>query len=228
MLSFENMTLLKQKLNPWILVLLLCLPVVPAVAQIKNDKLHLTIEAALPSGRTNLAYRQYLNGLITCQPKFQYKFAKDWYVAAGPRYSYATVSEFKLPSDIKTQGGEHVFGVFLEAGWSSWQTERFGVELGVKGGLARHYFITGLTRETGIQTVTAMYVQPTLSLILAADEAVAYRWIVGYCIDAYDFKPYHIGLQTMGGFTPEELNKSSQSLVVGFAFTYYFGNNRSE
>jgi len=225
MLSFETMThSLKLQLA---FICLALLPASPAVAQlIRNDKLHVTLEAALPSGRANPAYRQYLNGLITFQPKLQYKFAESWYVAGGARYSYATVSEFKVP--VKTRGGEHVVGGFLEAGWCSWQSERFGLEFGIKGGLAQHYFITDLTRETGIEKLTALYIQPTFSFILASDEAVAYRWIVGYCIDGYDFKPFHLGMETNGGFTSDDLNKPSQALLVGFAFSWYFGNERSE
>ena len=196
------------------------------LTQIGNDKLNVTMELALPSGRANGAYRAYLNGLVNVQPKVQYKFARDWYVAAGPKYSYYIISEFKVPK--KMNGGAHTYGVFVEAGWHKWQTERFGVEFGCKVGLAKTVFITDSTRSLGIQQVTAMYVEPTLSFVLASDEAVAYRWIVGYNISGYDFKPYHVGLQTMGGFTDEDLNKPAQSLIVGFGMSYYFKNKRSD
>lgn len=205
-------------------LVLMLLAAAPAGAQIGDDKLSFTIEATLPSGRANPAFRNCLNGLVNAQPKVQYKFARDWFAGAGLRYSYYTVSEFKAPQ--KTTGGMHVFGAFAEVGWNKWQTERFGLEIGMKAGLAQQVFITGLTRETGIQRVNALFLQPTLSLILAADEAVAYRWIVGYNIDGYDFKPYHLGMNTGGGYTPDELNQPSQSLLVGFAFSYYFGNER--
>ena len=198
----------------------------PVYSQIGDDRLNFTMEAALPSGRANPAYRNYLNGLINAQPKLQYRFAKTLFVAAGARYSYYTVSEFKVPQ--KTTGGANTFGGFVEIGWTKWQTPRFGLEFSLKTGFAQHVFITGLTRETGIQRVTAPFVQPTISLVLAADEAVAYRWILGYNIDGFDFKPYHLGMNTMDGYSESDLSKPSQSLLVGFAFTYYFGNERSE
>jgi len=158
------------------------------------------------------------------QPKIQYKFAKTLFVAAGARYSYYTVSEFKVPE--KTTGGANSFGGFVEIGWNSWQTRRFGLEAGLKTGFAQTVFITGLTRATGIQRVNAAFFQPTISLILAADEAVAYRWIVGYNVDMYNFQPHHLGMTAQGGYTADDLRKPSQSLLVGFAFTYYFGNDR--
>jgi hypothetical protein len=195
-------------------------------SQIGDDKLNVTMELTLPSGRANPAFRAYLNGLVNAQPKLQYKFAKDFFVAAGGKYSYYTISEFKVPK--KTNGGAHTYGGFIEVGYQKWQTERFGIEFGVKAGVAQSVFVTGLTRETGIQWVTAGYLEPTFSLILASDEAVAYRWIVGYNISGYAFQPYHVGMPTMGGYKPEDLSSPAQSLLVGFGMSYYFGNERTD
>lgn len=195
-------------------------------AQIGEDKLNVTMELTLPSGRANAPFRAYLNGLVNVQPKLQYKFAGDFYGAIGPKYSYYTVSEYKVP--VKMNGGAHTYGGFLELGWHNWQTERLAIEIGVKTGLAQTSFVTDLTRTSGIQRVTAMYVEPTFSFILASDEAVAYRWIVGYNFTGYDFKPFHLGLQTNGGYQPEDFNTLTQSLVVGFGMSYYFGNERSD
>lgn len=197
-----------------------------AAGQIGNDKLNITMELTLPSGRANAPYRAYLNGLINAQPKVQYKFAKQWFAAAGPKYSYYTISEFKVPQ--KTNGGAHTYGGFVELGWQSWQTPRLAIEIGVKTGVAQTSFVTGLTRQTGIQRVTSMYVEPTFSLVLASDEAVAYRWIVGYTMSGYDFKPYMIGLQTNGGYTQSDFNTFTQSLIVGFGMSYYFHNQRAD
>lgn len=198
----------------------------PSVAQISKDKINLTIEAALPSGRSNPAFRSYLNGLVNLQPKLQYRFGDHIVAAIGPKYSYYVVSEFKVPQKMK--GGAHTVGGFLELGWTDWRTESLGIEFGVKTGLAQTIFITSLTRLSGIQRVNAMYVEPTFSLIVVSDEAVCYRWIIGYNITGYDFKPFHTGIGSDVSYTPEELNKPCQSLLVGFGFSYYFGNKRSD
>lgn len=213
-------------LNQYIVCCLLCVHAFEAGAQIQKDKLNITMELALPSGRANAPFRQYLNGLVVAQPKLQYKFLKDFYVAGGPRYSYYTVSEYKVPT--KMNGGAHTFGGFIELGWHSWQTERLALEFGVKTGVAQTRFVTDLTRTYGAQQVTAMFVEPTFSFVLASDEAVAYRWIIGYSFSGYNFKPYYLGLQTNGGFKTEDFNTLSQSLIVGFGMSYYFGNVRTD
>lgn len=195
-------------------------------AQIDDDKLNVTMELTLPSGRMNAPFRAYLNGLVNAQPKLQYKFADSWFAAVGPKYSYYTISEYKVP--VKMNGGAHTYGGFLEAGWFSWQTPRLGLEIGVKGGVSQTAFVTDLTRKSGIQRVTAMYVEPTISFVLASDEAVAYRWIVAYNFTGYDFKPYHIGLQTNGGYSQADFNKPSQSFLIGFGMSYFFGNERTD
>lgn len=197
-----------------------------ATGQIEDDKLNVTMELTLPSGQFNKAYKAYLNGLVNVQPKFQYKFAKNWFVAAGPKYSYYTIAEFKVPT--KMNGGAHTYGGFIEAGWHHWSTPRLALEIGCKVGTAQTAFITDLTREKGIQRVTAMYVEPTFSFVLASDEAVAYRWIVGYSFSGYDFKPYHIGLETNGGYAASDFDRMTQSIIVGFGMSYYFGNERTD
>lgn len=209
-----------------LLFLLLLIAENTSFGQIDDDKLNVTMELTLPSGRANPAYRAYLNGLVNVQPKLQYKFAKDWFIAAGPKYSYYTIAEFKVPT--KMNGGAHTYGGFLEAGWHHWSTPRLALEIGCKVGAAQTAFVTDLTRETGIQRVTAMYVEPTFSFVLASDEAVAYRWIVGYNFSGYNFQPFHVGLQTNGGYTADDLNHLSQSIIVGFGMSYYFGNERTD
>ena len=64
--------------------------------------------------------------------------------------------------------------------------------------------------------------EPTLGLILTADEQNSYRLNIGYCIQGYGFSPYRIGLQSNIGYETAEFNKLTQYLVVGFGYTYYF------
>ncbi len=198
----------------------------PLFSQIENDKWSGTIELCLPSGRANAAFKDYLNGLVNVYPKIQYKVLPNWFVAAGPRYQYSTISEFKVPE--KMNGGMHVVGGNIELGWSKWQTPRFALEVGLRAGVAQHIFITDSTRTSQIQRVNAGYLEPTLTFVLAADEAVAYRWIVGYNITGFGFKPWNIGVNTNGGFQLSDFNKATQSILIGFGMTYYFGNTRSD
>lgn len=195
-------------------------------AQIGKDKWGLTIEAALPSGLKSNMYRNYLNGLVSIQPKLHFKTKSNVYVAAGPKYAYYTISEFKVPK--KMTGGLHTYGGFAEVGYQKWVTKYFGMEYAFKVGYEQHQFITSLTRISGVQKINSMYYCPQLSLILAADEATAYRWIIGYNIDGYNFNPNLVGIDEDKGYTADETKGPAQSLVVGFAFSYYFGNKRSD
>jgi hypothetical protein len=61
-----------------------------------------------------------------------------------------------------------------------------------------------------------------MGLILTADEITSFRFFIGYGLQGYAFKPYMIGLQTLGGYEDSEFDKINGSLIAGFGFTYYF------
>lgn len=195
----------------------------PAYSQLGKDTWGITGELMLPSGLASKPFRAYLNGLVNVHPKIVYKPLKNWYVAAGPKYMYYTVSEFKLP--VKTRGGMHAFGGGVEFGYMKWIGEQFAFEVGVKGGGMQHVFQTGLLENP--KKLLAAYVEPAFTFIIAADEAVSYRWTLGYNFMGFQLMPDHLGLNTNGGYTMEEYEVGAQSLVIGFGMTYYFGNQRS-
>ncbi len=207
-----------------------------AFAQPETEKWSVTGELMLPSGQTNKAFKAYMNGLVIAQPKLTYSINEHFYASIGGRYSYYNVAEFKVPQ--KMNGGLHIIGGNLELGYKAWQTPKFGLEFGFKVGAADYHFntrtivkdkfsnnITVLERFSN--HVTAMYYEPNIQFVLLADEAVAYRWIVGYNVAGYAFRPDMIGA-TGGGYGTEDLQASTQSIIVGFGITYYLGNKRSD
>lgn len=206
-------------------ILLMVLAIGSAQSQPSTNKWNITGELGLLSARANPKFRSYMNGLINAHPKLQYNFKNNMYVAFGPKYMYFQVSEFKVP--VKMTGGAHVYGGDVELGYTSWRSERFAIEGGFRFGVAHHQFVTSETRKTGIPSLNSAYYEPTVSFILRSDEAVAYRWMVGYNIDGYDFRNELIGLNANGGLE-ERYHKASQSLIIGFAISYYFGNPRSD
>jgi hypothetical protein len=193
-------------------------------AQLGKDTWGVTGEIMLPSGMASKPFRAYMNGLVNVHPKIVYKPLTNWYVAAGPKYMYYTVSEFKLPT--KSTGGMHAFGGGLEFGYMKWIGKQFAFEAGIKGGAMQHAFHTGLLPSS--KKLLAGYIEPGLTFIIAADEAVSYRWSVGYNWMGFHLMPEHLGLETYGGYTLEEYEVGAQSLVVGFGITYYFGNERGD
>jgi hypothetical protein len=211
-------------------------------AQIENDKWSITGELMLPAGMGNKMFKNYLNGLVYAHPKIQYKPFKHWYVAFGPKYMYYKVNQFRIPFEpgvsndsvsnhqkvYSMTGGMHVLGGDIELGWTSWVGPRLGLEFGVRGGIAQHWFMTSGTRKYGKQEVVAAYIEPLVSIILASDEAVAYRWIVGYNFTGYQFTGTRVGSTSSGGYTEKDLRAPTQSIFVGFAISLYFNNQRSD
>ncbi len=196
------------------------------MGQIGKDKWNISTELSLPSGRSNVAFNNYLKGLINVNPKLQYKATKHFYVALAPKYMYYSVASYKVPE--KMNGGMHSVGGNIELGYTTWRTNYFGLEFGVKAGFAQTQFITDKTKVTGINRKNCTYIEPTISFILAADEAVAYRWIIGYQFSSLQFHPNDIGLSTLGGYTESQLRKTTNSLLIGFGLSYYFGNPRTD
>lgn len=205
------------------LLVLMCS--VSAFAQPGINKWSIGGELLLPSSKANPAFRSFMNGLLVAQPKVTFQPTKHWFLSAGPRYMYYTVSEFKVPQ--KMNGGIHIVGGGLEVGYSTWQGKRFAVEFGMKVGAAHYMFRTDSTRTLGNRQLTAMYYEPNVQFVLMADEAVAYRWIMGYNFAGYAFRPDMVQ-STWGGYKLQDLGASTQSIVIGFGITYYLGNKRSD
>lgn len=211
-------------------------------SQIGNDKWNITGELMLPASMGNKMFRSYMSGLVYAHPKIQYKPLKQMYIAFGPKYMFYRVNEFRVPFEpnvsndsvfdhqkvYSMRGGMHVLGGDVEVGWTNWLAPRFALEIGVRAGVAHHWFKTTGTKVYGKQEVTAFYVEPLMSLVLAADEAVAYRWVFGYNFTGYQFNGSRIGSTQSGGYKPEDLKAPTQSLFVGFAISYYFKNQRSD
>lgn len=194
-------------------------------AQPNVNKWRVSGEVMLPSAKSNKAFRGYMNGLVIANPMLTYQLGDHFYASIAPRYMYYTVSEFKVPQ--KMNGGLHVAGGHLELGYTSWQTKNFAIEFGCKVGAAHYMFRTDSTRTLGNRQLTAMYYEPNVQFVLMADEAVAYRWIVGYNFSGFAFRPDMIQA-TWGGYKLEDLGASTQSIVVGFGISYFFGNERSD
>src|SRR5690606_33932602 len=99
-----------------------------------------------------------------------------------------------------------------------------GTDLGVKIGYAQNFATTNLNRSNGNNPVQfdCGFVEPTVGLVLTADEFVSYRLTIGYCIQGYIFKPLMLGTENTGGYEEKEYTKTSQFFTFGFGFTYYF------
>lgn len=191
-------------------------------AQVINPKHTFNVELGLPNGFVNKPFKNIMQGLVNVAPYYQYKFKKEIVVGIGIRYSYFAINEFKVSEP--TYGGMHSGGVFLKVGWEKFHTDHFATEIGLKFGYTQNYFVSDRNDSLGLnpRIVNSTYLEPSLGLILTADEQSSYRFMVSYVFQGFGFRPDLIGLQTLGGYDPKDFNKVTSFLIVGFGYTYYF------
>jgi hypothetical protein len=191
-------------------------------AQVIEPKHTFNVELGLPNGFTNEPFKNIMQGLVNFSTYYQYDFKNHLTAGAGIRYGYFAINEFKVPKPV--YGGMHSTGAFLKVGWEKFINDRFAIDLGVKVGYSQHYFDTDRNDSAGLNPVqiNSVYIDPTLGLILTADEVSSYRLFISYAGYGFGFKPSMIGLETFGGYDPAQFDKLTGFLIVGFGYTFYF------
>jgi hypothetical protein len=210
-------------LKRYIPIILFILCFAPGVSSQTIEPKHtFNIELGLPNGFTNPAFKSIMQGLVNVSTYYQYDFKNHLTVGAGIRYSYFTINEFKVPSPV--YGGVHAAGGFLKVGWQKFFSDRFATDFGFKVGYTQQFFDTDRNDTLGVNPlkVDCIYTEPSLGLILTADEQNSYRFFASYGFSGFGFKPSMIGLETFGGYDPADFNKVTGVLIIGFGYTYYF------
>ena len=191
-------------------------------AQTIEPKHTFNVEVGLPNGFSNPAFKSIMQGLVNLSAYYQFDFKNHLTVGAGIRYSYFTINEFKVPSPV--YGGVHVAGGFVKMGWQKFLSDRFATDIGFKVGYNQQFFDTDRNDTLGVNPlkVDCIYTEPSLGLILTADEQNSYRFFASYGFSGFGFKPSMIGLETFGGYDPVDFNKVTGVLIIGFGYTHYF------
>lgn len=177
---------------------------------------------------SNQPFSDFMQGLVGVSTYGQYTFPFHLNVGAGVRYSYFTINEFSVPSPVF--GGVHSGTAFVKIGWDKFHNDRFATDFGLKTGYSQTFFDTDLNKAAGANPIQigSSFAELTTAFILTANENSSYRWIIGYGMQGYGFRPQHIGLATNGGYDQTKFNTITSYLVVGFGYTYYFGNGPSD
>lgn len=192
------------------------------IAQVITPKSSFNVELGLPNTLANKPFSSMIQGLLNTGIYYQYAFDNSLAIGAGIRYSFFEVNQFKVPEPI--DGGFHSAGAFVKVSREKFHTDRFGTDMGVKVGYTKNFISTDLNKTLGQnpQQVDAVYIEPCIGLILTADEFTSFRLHVGYAIQGFGFRPDLLGTQMDGGYDEAQFQKSTQYLIVGFGFTYYF------
>lgn len=203
-------------------IFLLSMSISMANAQLVTPKHTFNVELLLPNGMGNKPFSSVFHGLVNCSPYYQYALPNSLAFGVGLKYTYFDLNEFKTPEPI--YGGMHTAGAFVKISMEKFHSDRFGTDIGVKVGYSMNYMSTDLNKAKGHNPVTfdAGFVEPTIGLILSADEFTSYRLTIGYTIMGYGFKPYQLGTDLDGGWDHSEYSKPTHYLLIGFGFTYYF------
>lgn len=191
-----------------------------AFSQIE-PKTTMNVELGLPNPTGNVPFKECMQGLVNANAYAQYSFPFHLNLGGGIKYSLFTINEFRVPSPVF--GQMHSFGAFGKVGWDKFHNERFATDIGVKIGYSEHFIDTDKNADNGINPVrvNSVNIEPTLGLILSANERNSYRLVVGYGIQGFGFGPERIGLETIEDWNPEDFIKPTQYFIIGFGWTLY-------
>ena len=186
-----------------------------------------TFEIGLPNSFVNAPFKDFMQGLVTVSPSYQYTLNSGLAFGVGAHYSYFAVNEFSVPSAI--YGGMHALGGFLKIGHEKFWGERFASDMGVKFGYMHSMIKTDALFEEGIRlnVIQSPYVEPNIGLVLSTDDANSYRLTIAYPFYGFGFRPSDIGVEGDAGYDPVEFSKTASFLVVGFGYTHYFNGKSS-
>lgn len=192
-----------------------------------EPKTTINVELGLPNPTANLPFKDVMQGLVNVSAYGQYSFPFHLNVGGGVKFSLFTINEFKVPEPVAGQFS--TIGPFAKVGWDKFHNERFATDVSVKVGYAYHFFDTDLNSNNGTNPMRAdgMTVEPTLGLILSANERNSYRLVLGYGFYGIGFGPDRIGLESNENWDVSEYSKPTQYLLVGFGWTLYL-NGRAE
>jgi hypothetical protein len=181
-----------------------------------------TFELSLPNSINNKPYKTIMQGLVQSSAQYQYTLKNGLSFASGIHYTYFAINEFRVPS--KVYGGIHTAAAYIKVGHEKFWSERFGTDFGVKIGYSNAFFITD-KNKTNLgrpNSVNSIFVEPTAAVVLTAGEFTAYKFVVGYMFQGYDYNTQQLGITATGGYKPADLNHATQFMTFGFGFTYYF------
>ena len=193
-----------------------------ANAQEIVPKYTFNVDIGLPVALRSEPFKDYMQGLVCANIYGQYSFPFHLNIGLGGRYSLFTINEFSVPDQVN--GSVQAAGGFIKIGYDKFHYERFATDFSVKIGYTENFATSNLNKEQGFnpRQIGSGFIEPSIGLILSADEQNSYRLNITYCIQGYQFSPQTIGINSNGGYDPNVFKSPTQFLVFGFGYTYYF------
>lgn len=181
----------------------------------------LKFDLQLPLVLGNSPFKSIMKGMIRPQLYYQHNVFKGLTVGAGGGYTLWFIDEFSLNG---LRGYLHEINAFGKLSYQKFMGEKFGLEIGVKGGYAYHISANdSCTVNLGKAYQEGTYfVEPMLGLELKVNEALGINLAVGWVIYGNTFDERYVGQKELPG--GDVYKKSNSNMInLGFGVSYYFG-----
>ncbi len=192
-------------------------------SQVKLGKILVGGEFNLPVSSGNSLFKTWVQGLGGGGVSVKYRYLDQWVLGIGGQYSYFVINEFKVPTPVR--GNMQVASGFLEIGHEKHHTETVGTSFTLRTGYSQAFFNSSLCTSTGVKKkgIESVFIQPTASLVLMADEISSFRFTFGYSFHSFAMTPDRICSPTAGGFEPSDYKRGTSYLYISLGYTHYFG-----
>ncbi|MFA5573892.1 MAG: hypothetical protein WC994_02430 [Brumimicrobium sp.] len=180
------------------------------------------VDIGLPNNTSNLALKELVQGLVIINTGYQHTFDNTFSVAAGIRYGYMNINEFKNNIDLK--GGIHYTGVWGKVGQEKYYGN-FGLNYGVRIGYSMQFFATNKNEELRGKPYMndGGFVEPTISFALMANERSSFSLTLGYAIHGFTLKADQLGIEQFTGLDKDRLSSPTSYFSIGFGYSFFFG-----
>lgn len=187
-----------------------------------TPKHQFSIDLGLPNSAVNKPFNSIMQGIVKVSPYYQFTLENGLAFGAGVNYSYLKINPFRINNPIT--GGMHNMTAYGKIGYEKFHSMRFGTEYALRVGYNQAIFFSDSNNvlNGGDVVKGALYIEPTVAVVLTADEWTSFRFYLGYGFLAHGFAPRDIGESSNMGYNPAEFDKRIQIFSAGFGFTYYF------
>lgn len=179
-------------------------------------------EIGLANNASNEAFRDLMQGLFNITAGYQYTLPNSLSFGAGIRHNYFTVNQFKNKIDLR--GGIHFGGMYGKIGIEKYYGQ-FGIDIGIRAGYNMMASVTNKCKEAneGLKIFDGGFIEPVINLGLLADEQSSFYLNLTYSFHTFKFQPYHVCEDDFSAYSPEGLDKITSYFVIGFGYSFYFG-----
>lgn len=187
-----------------------------------TPKHQFSIDLGLPNTALNKPFSSIMQGIVKVSPYYQHTLENGIGMGIGFNYSYLKINQFRVNNPIN--GGMHNMALYGKIAYEKFHSMRFGTEYALRVGYNQATFFSDSNNVVNNGNVVkgGLYIEPTVSVVLTADEWTSFRFYVGYGVLSHGFSPRDIGEQSNLGYDVAEFDKRTQIFSAGFGFTYYF------